>query len=302
MELYLKNECNLQRFKHIPRIFFADCNLLEIATTYIRSLEDEEYISNFSNIISLIYFITLSINCKEYMITEYESTTFFEKVFLLIEDAINKSHYNNMLRLCSLAIKYYSLIETRLLPLTEIKDVQKNPMNFQNQCAVLQMLPVIEYVEKDWKVDWNLLGVEELRDGIIQQWWGKLCEYSLRLIYGYLKTRATNSSKRSELGLNAINYITKSSKYYEQETAIAPFQTLLYMLHDGAAIAKENRILLETLKQNTDILIALLCAIKTLIENHDIRWGKSVMESVCVVNAVVDFLLLNSWPAKVRSI
>lgn len=301
LEQYLKNECNLRRYKHIPRIFFIECNLFHIIRHYTTFLTDEELTSNFINISCLIYFITLSVNSKNYMITEHESIPILHQVFSLAEDAIiNKKHFNNVAKLCYLATKYYSLIDTRLLPITEEKDTEKNPICFQNQFTMFQIMPLVEFMKEKLTMDWNLSAIDELRENHIKRCWGKLSQRTLRLLYSSLKIiNETTLSYKYDIAMGSIHYIIKSSKYYEQETAILIFQNLLYIFHDSVAFAKEDDTRLELIKDESNFYFGLINAIKILIEHYDIRWSKCVMESVCVVNSILDFLLLSFWPTEV---
>lgn len=299
LKQYLKNEWNSKRNQHIPRTFFVNYSLHRIVTKLMSDLMDEELILNFTNICYLIYFITLSIYSKNYMITEKEFSSVSEKVFLRLEEAIQKKHGNGVVRMCYLALKYHSLLHTRLLPILEQKDIRKNPLLYQNQMAVFQIMPLIQFVEKDYEINWNLTDLDVLRDSHLHRCLGKLSENTSRVLCNYIKLINTDLFCKYNIVLKSLNCIRKSNKYFKQETAAINFSTLFYMFHDIVAIAKDDQLLLQKIQKQSDFLFALLISIKNLIEKYDIKWKKCVIESICVVNAALDFLQLALWPTNV---
>lgn len=298
MEKYFKNEWHLRKQEHIPRIFFSDFNLLQKIAAYTPFVSDEELIFDFVNINYLIYFITISINSKDYMISESESIVLYEKIFLLIEEAVNKRHCYAVLKMCYLTIKYHNLIHSRLLPWTKQKDINKNPIHFQYQFIPFQVLPRMIFLEERFQFHWSFRDVDELRDYHIQQCFTKASHYTIRLAYSYINALITNFSCKYEITMKSINYVMESIKYYEQEVAVLVFQSQMYVFHDIIAMAKQDNEKLEKVRNLPDFFLAVVNSIKDLIEIHDIRWGKC-MESACVVNGVLNFLLLTNWPMKV---
>lgn len=298
LEQYFKNEWHLRKHKHIPRIFFKDFNLLQTVRTYTSFLTDEEIICDLANVTYLIYFIMLSIGSKYYMILERESIILYEKVYLLIEEAVNKKYCYAVLQMCHLVIKYWNVFHSRLLPWTEQKDSYKNPIRFQNQFIPFQVLPLMMFLEERFQFYWTFRDVDELRDCHIQQCFGKISHYTIRLAYSYINALVSSISCKYEIAMRSINHIIESCKYYEQEVAVIHFQTQLYVFHDIIAMAKQDNKRVEIVRSLPGFFLTVINCIKVLIETHDIRWGKC-MESACVLNAVLDFLLLTSWPLKV---
>lgn len=296
LEQYLINEWHTQQHKHIPRIFIEEYKLLEIVT---RSsfLTDEELICDIVNTSYLIHFIMLCINSEGYMISEEESSACLKKIFQPIEEAIHRKQCNVVLGISHVAIKYWYLIHTRLLPITQ-KDIAKNPLRFQNQILPLQIMPLMLFLEERFQFSWTLKDLDELRDFHLQQCFGKLCQYSVHLVYGYINALFSNFPYKYEITMRSLDYLMESNKYYEQETAVIFFRSQLYLLHDTIAMAKEDEKRVAVVSGMPDFFFAIIYSIRTLIEIHDIKWGKC-LESACVVNVVLDVLQLTIWPTNV---
>lgn len=298
LERYFKNEWLERRHQHIPRIFFQDNNLLHVVTTYMTFLTDEELVFEFSNIAYLIYFISLCVYSKQAMITEHESIPIFEKMFFLMEDAISRKNCMNVLKLSSLATEYWFLIHSRLLPLTH-KDINKDPALFQNQIVFLQAMPLCQFLENYFKFDWNMEDIDDLRDFLVNKVCRQLYEYTLRLTYSFRNALVAVGPCTYQDGINAMHYITLSRKHYEPEAAVVVFQILIYALNDIVEVAKINPVQLDLAKNEPNFFFALIHNIKDLIEHFDFKWTHC-FESVCVVNVVLDFLLITDWPKQVQ--
>lgn len=295
LDQYLKNEWDSETSKHIPRMFFKNYNLLQVIDTYILLLNDEELNCAFANIAYLIYFITLCIESKQHMITEQEAVSVFQKVFILLEQAMKKGHFKNVAKLSQIGISYWYLIRTRLLPMT-YKNIKKTPLSFQIQIAIVQMSPICQFYEQYLQLWCNGPDVlDEIRDSYSQQCYGEMVEYTVRLMYTYREALMINVSPNYKTAAEHIRYIQQTIKYYENEGAIFHFQALLYVLHDTIALLKENAAHFEVAKTEAEFFLASICTIKDFIENFNIKWTNCT-ESVFVVNTVLDLLLLTNWP------
>lgn len=300
LEQYLENEWTEQRYLHIPNKFFNEHRLLYIVTTYMMFVTDEELVFEFSNIVCLIYSISLGVYSKQYMITEDESVPFIEKVFTLIEESINKKYCRKVLNLSYLAIKYWYLISSRLLPIA-YKDINKDPANFQNQIVIIQAMPIFQFLEDYFKFDWNMDELDDMRDFYYSKVCRQMCEYTIRLTYNYRDALVATTQCDYQVAMKALHFIIQSRRYYEYEPAVVMFQSLIYILNDIVAIAKVNTLQLDLARNEPDFFFEVVYGIKDFIENFDIKWT-NCMESVCVVNVALDFLLLTTWPAKVSNL
>lgn len=299
LEKYLENEWNLKRYKHIPASFIVNFNLLQIIDGYLSFVNDEDLNCHLINIAYLIYFICLCVDSKEHMIPERESVQIFEKIFFLMELTINRQHCMNIGKLSHYAIKYWFLIHERLLPITH-KDINRDPSLPQIQIVLMQILPICQFLEEYFKIDWNVDDIDVIREHCVQNFYRKINAYTLRLLYMYRdKTIGKSNISTYELLTKHMNYMLKSRKYYDIEAAIVVFQGLVYILYDIIDIAKTDPVESQITKRQVDFFMPTICLLKEVIENFDIKWT-DCMESVCVVNTVLNFLLFATWPAKVR--
>lgn len=299
LEQYFKNEWSNRRYQHIPKLFFKENHLQRVIDTYLMLTTNEELALNLSNILYLIHFISLCVDSKAHLITEHEAIPTFEKVFFLIEASVNKKYNTNVMKLTYLIIYYWFLIHTRLLPMTH-KDINNDPLIFQNQVAILQIVPIYHFVEKQFDLDWNFEGIDDLREFYIHKLVRQMCQYTVRLVYNY-RNMLVSLPYNYQLPMKAMQYIIQSRKYYKRHTALIVFQALVYALNDFIACIKSDRKQLEIALKETNFFFTFMNAVRDLIENFDFTW-KDCVESICVVNAVLDFLALTDWPTKVNKI
>lgn len=231
------------------------------------------------------------------MITEQESVPIIEKVFFLMEDAMNRKHCMNVAKLNYFAINYWYLIHKRLLPMTH-KSINKEPLSFQIQIVIMQVMPVCEFFDDYFKFDWNTEDMEDMRDFYALKCIKRMNEYTFRLLYVYREAMSHSIRIYYKEAIKYIEFIEKSWRFYEEEAAVIIFQFFVYVLHDIIHIAKADPVEYEMAKKQDDFFMIIISVIKGLIGNFDIKWT-NCMESLCVVNTVVDFLLLMDWPINV---
>lgn len=299
LERYLNSEWSKKEFQHIPRTFLASYNLLQSVTTYAVLTTNEEVYFELAHIMYLTYFIILCIDSREYMIAENEATLVFEKIFLLIETSTGKQFSESVMKLSHLAKNYWFLIHSRLLP-TSHKNLKKKPLHFQNQLLAFQIMPLYMLSYTISGVDWNDEDVHDMRHDYMDKCFGELCEYTIRLVYNY-RDLCFLKPLDYKLASKSIHYILDSIKCYVRESAVIIFQTFVYQLNDMLVCIKLEKQQKELLKTELDFYSTLLYTIRELIEIFDITWT-ACMESICVMNVVVDFISFTKWPKKVTVI
>lgn len=297
-EHYFKNEWSTKRYEHVPRLFFKERNLQGVIDTCLMLTTSEELAFDLTNIVYLIHFVTLCVYSKEHMITEHEAIPVFEKVFFLIESTVSKKYATNVMKMSYLLTYYWFLIHTRLVPITH-KDINNDPLIFQNQVVVLQIIPIYNFIERQFNMDWNFEGIDDLREFYICKFIRQLCQYTLRLAYNYRKLLTTLPCNY-QIVMKAMQHVLQSRKYYKRDSALIIFQALVYALNDFNACIKSDPLQLSIALKETNFYFTFIYLIRDLIENFSFTW-KDCVESVCVVNGVLDFLALTDWPIKVNN-
>lgn len=297
LEKYLKNEWANRRYTHLPKILFKTHNLLSIIEIYLLLANDEEFSFYLSKISNLIHFIIMCSDSKNYMITEDEAVPNLEKVFYLIESAVSKKHCANIMKLVHLTIHNWFFVHKRFLPISH-KDINKDPLIFQNQIVVLQMIPIANIVETQFKSNWDFDGIDDLRELYFDKIVRALCQYTIRLGYNYRNMILRSGKCSYDIAIDGLQFVEISMKYYQHRTAVIVFQALIYVFNDCNTCLKSDPTQIDTALKQTKFYYLLVKVVEDLIKIFDFTW-KDCVESICVVNVALDFLVLTEWPRKV---
>lgn len=299
LDQYLKKEWENRRYKHVPRIFIQGNNLLDIIETYLLLVKNEELCFYISNIAHLIHVIVLCADSKNIMISEHEAIPNLERMFYLIETAVNKKHCTNVMKLTYLTVNNWFLVHKRLLP-TAHKDINKDPLIFQNQIVVMQIVPIFQFLEMQFKLNCDFDEIDDLRELYVCKVVRQLCQYTIRLGYSYRNLLLNWNQCAYNLAFKAMQHIQLSVNCYQRETAVIVFQSLVYAFNDCNSCLKCDPKQTETALLETKFYFLLIKVLKDLIEKFDFNWTDCI-ESICVVNTILDFLLLANWSTKVRN-
>lgn len=296
LERYLKNEWTNRRFTHLPKIIFSENNLLNLVDGYLLLINNEDLWFEFANVAHLKHFIAMCTESRDHMITEHEAIPNLEKAFFLIESAVGKNHSNNVMKLSYLTVCNWFLVYRRLLPITH-KDINKDPLVFQTQLIVMQIMPVFHFIEKQFNLDWDFKDIDDLRENYFDRFVRQMCQYTIRLAYNYRKV-LVNTSLNYNLALKGLHFIQQSLKHYQRQTAVIVFQALIYGFNDCNSCLKNDDEQIELAIKESNFYFAYLHVLKDLIKTFDFTW-KDCVESICVVNVALDFITIAEWPTKV---
>lgn len=299
LEQYLNNEWSKRDFRHLPDMLFKTHNLQQAVATSISTTTRVELYYHMAQILCLINFITLCVDSKEQMITEQEATPIFGNIFQLIETTVSKKSWEPAVKLCHLGMKYWFLIRSRLLSITS-KDTNKDPLQFQNQLVWLHILPIYATLMMHFGYYWKGVDKDDTRESYVDKYTRQASEGTIRLAYAF-REMLENIPDDYEIGIKSLHYILDSRKYYTRETAIVVFQSFVYQLKDVILCLSNDKRQVTAMKKETIFFYTLIYATKKFVEVFDITWT-DCMESVCVTDATIDFILLKKWPTKVPSL
>ncbi|GJQ72358.1 hypothetical protein Trydic_g3443 [Trypoxylus dichotomus] len=170
-------------------------------------------------------------------------------------------------------------------------------LKLEHQLLPLQILPIVivafkhcSFVAKDFDND-------DVRDIFITKLFKTMNEQTTRLTYQW-KNIVMAEDEIFSLAQQALMLIMNYRKYYTKDRAIIIFQSCIYSFKDIISSLKDGRATAEIFYQNSIYLISLINCLSTFINEHEITWTESV-ETMCVLNATLDFLSLSGWSTRV---
>lgn len=296
LERYYKEECLRNSNQHIPATFLKYHHLEQTICDYMMVAISEDFIFDLSKIAYLIYVIDLSMEAKDDKLVSEEVKPVIHKIFKLINTSIAKGHCYNVIRLAHTAVRYWHLIRPRLSSCT-YTDIKKEPLIFENQLVVLHAMPLKAFVLCRFNCPMDEPWQDEIRDNYVYKILRQMCEYTIRVAYGYRQVLLAHKNCY-QLGVEALRNIVDTKPCYGRDQAVVIFQALIYTLKDVLMVIKEDEGHIEVAKSEVEFLSTVLVLIGEFIEEFKITW-RDCMESICVVGLAIGILSVASWPKKV---
>lgn len=295
MEQFLKNECINRNNQHIATLFLKNYRLTQIIEAFLKIAIDEDLVFDLSHAAYVIGFVDLCVDAKEFTFSEAEVKPVVKNLFCMISDSIAKQYCRNVMKLSHLAVRYWHLIRSRLMPHAPNipKDIKKEPLIFENQLVILQSMPAFIFMIFRFNMPVHQL-CDDFRDNFANKVMRNMCEYTIRLAYNY-RQALVEQKCGYEVGTKALEYIKETKPSYDRDQAVIIFQTLVYILKDVVTLTKDDDGQIEIAKNETDFLQSLLLLIGQFIEDFRITWQDCV-ESICVVGLTLYFISTTTWP------
>lgn len=296
-EKYLKNEWANRRYTHIPQVLFKEHNLLDIMESFTIG-NNEALCYDSAYVAHLIHLITMCTDSTEYMITADEALPHLKRLFDLIERAIDKKHAFNTIKLINFTITKWYWIHKRIQPITH-KNINKDPLVFQLQLVVLQLVPTFYFSEQEFNMHWDFESIDHVHGLYVDKFVKELCQDTIRLGYKYRRMLNDINAQTKEIAVFSVKYIQLSIRYYDRKAAVFVFQALIYVFNNcNTSLKYSDRALVKKAVNDSNFYSIMMVLLTTLIEKFDLTW-KDCTESTCVVNVVVNFLMITRWSLNV---
>lgn len=236
---------------------------------------------------------------KEHTFGEGEVSPRVKKVFDLLSISIAKQQCYTAMRLSHIAVRYWHVIRTRLCitpPLCVPKDINKEPLIFENQLVILHSMPSFVFLVFRLNLPVHELLKDDFRDNFANKVMRQMCEYTIRLFYNYRQALIAKNHQY-DLGRKALDYIMETKPFYDRDQAIIIFQTLVYLLKDLVTFTKDDVGQIEIAKNEAEFIKLVLILIGQFIEEFRITW-RDCVESICIVGLTLCFIGITAWPKK----
>lgn len=296
LESCLQSESFAKRDYTIPKLFLKDCNLEHnIWNVIMIGSQNTELSSDLNKVMILNYFFTLAIDAELELFQCKEIRKMVEEIFKLLKMLIANGAVTDIYKVCYLLNYYWKLISPRL-PKVEYES-NNAPLLFENQILMFQIVPLFVVSITQCCININRLDEDEFRERFVSKLFKIMCEHTIRVLYSF-RTVLTNEKNSFDAAQKAIIYVMKSKKYYDRTRAVIVFQVLMYVIEDVVAYIKKEPRKAEFFAKEVSYFIAHFDAISTLVKEFDITWRESV-ETICLMNVMMDFINVPNWPPKV---
>ncbi|KRT83220.1 HEAT domain-containing protein, partial [Oryctes borbonicus] len=276
----------------VPTIFILNYQLEQCIWKVGAATQIADVILDCDKILICIYFLQLFM-LKIDPIPLAELKRAGAAVTKLINHRMTGKQHVIFLKLCHYTDYMWTFVFPRVTPATS----EDSLLKLEHNLLPLQILPIVivtfkhcSFVAKDFDND-------DVRDIFITKLFKTMNEQSTRLAYQW-KNIVMAEDEIFSLAQQALMLIMTYRKYYSKNRAIIIFQSCIYSFKDIICSLKDGRTTAEIFYQNSTYLINLINCLSTFINEHEITWTESV-ETMCVLNATLDFLSLSGWSTRV---
>ncbi|KAL1488961.1 hypothetical protein ABEB36_014744 [Hypothenemus hampei] len=219
-----------------------------------------------------------------------DSFAFFDikTLFDLISSEMERDHVRCIIKTSHYAHALYSSLASKF-PLCFRKG---EPIEFQNQMVLFQLLPVMIFFS-------NTVSSREaiLNDVFRREFVRKLVKMSaIRTLDICLrwKLRLKDKPDLIEDMTFGLQYLLKSKNLLTKQEAAMFFQPLVYSLKDTLTLLKEKNGNIDVISGCNRFLHTLVQAIIDLVQSFDFTW-RDTIETISIMNFVCEILQYNMW-------
>lgn len=277
----------------VPMIFISNYHLEQGIWKIGAATQISEITLDCDKILICIYFLQL-FALKFDPIPLQEVRKLGNSMLKLIGHRMTGKQHVPFLKLCHYAdCMWTSVIANVEQPLSE-----SSLLKLENQLLPIQILPLVIVTFKHCSEIVKDFQNDDVRDIFITKLFKTMDEQTTRLAYQWKNTVMAEEEIFS-LAQQALLLIMNYRKHYTRTKAIIIFQSCIYSFKDIIHSLKMARTNSEVFIQNPTYLISLINCLSTFINEHEITWSESV-ETICVLNAALEFLTLSGWSTRVR--
>lgn len=277
----------------IPTIFISNYQLEQCIWKVSAATQIPDIVLDCDKILICIYFLQLfMLKIDPIPLTELKKMG--NAITKVINHRMTEKQHIIFLKLCHYTDYMWTFI---------ISNITEPPsdsglLKLENQLLPLQILPIVIVAFKHCSFVVKDMDNDDVRDIFITKLFKTMNEQTTRLTYQW-KNIVMAEEEIFSLAQQGLMLIMNYRKYYTKTRAIIIFQSCIYSFKDIICSLKDGRTNADIFLQNSNYLISLINCLSTFINEHEITWTESV-ETMCVLNATLDFLSLSGWSPRVR--
>ncbi|KAI4456511.1 brca1-associated atm activator 1 [Holotrichia oblita] len=276
----------------VPVIFITSYHLEKCIWKVGAATQIPDIVLDCDKILICIYFLQLFM-LKLVVVPPPELKQLGVAVMKLINHRMLAKQHIIFLKLCH----YTDYMWTFVLPNITQPISEDDLLKLELQLLPLQILPVVIVTFKHCSIIAKDFDNDDMRDIFITKLFKTMNEQTTRLCYQW-KNIVMAEEEIFSMAQQSLMLIMTYRKYYSKNRAIIIFQSCIYAFKDIINTLKDGRTTAEIFYQNSAYLISLINCLSTFINEHEITWTESV-ETMCVLNATLDFLSLSRWSTRV---
>lgn len=293
LESHFKSTNFLNKNHQIPLLFLKSHNLEQIIWQMILMVHNPELLLELEKIMIMIYFLDMSTNCKEDIYPREQLYVAANSIFQIIKTHLSKREIGSVIKLCYWVHYFWQFI----LPHCPAPCNEKQPLLFENQILVLQMMPLYCVAQKLCAGNYSEV-FDDFRENFIVKLFKIMCESTIRMGYSWREI-IMEEEEILQHAQCAIHYLLKSRMYFKRDTAVLCFQSILYGLKDiSFAVRKYTNNGTDEFHKYSNYVVNLIDAVILFIENYDFTWRETI-ETICINSFCIDILNYPRWPPKV---
>lgn len=295
LENHFKSPNFANKNHQIPILLLKTNNLADKIWKMVLMIHNPDLLLQLEKIMIMIYFLEMHINCTENLYPREEIREAASSIFQMIRTHLSKREITSIIKLCYWIHYFWQFIT----PYCYRSNNEENPILFENQILVVQMMPLFCISNKPCQRKMTELMLDEFRENFVTKLFKIMCETTIRMCYTW-RSIILEEDETLEYAQLAIDCLLKSRMYFKRETAVICFQAILYNLKDIAHFAAKhaNNAQIEFNKYS-NYVVTIIDAIILFIKDYDFTWRES-LETLCIMTCCLDILSYKDWPPKVN--